>query len=103
MKSLLLAMALAVGLAGCGPASDDGSTDPIATVQVLVEKTCSFVPTASSVAAMLAANNPAVQGTVAIATAICAAVTRKSVTPGDGSDCYGTVNGVCVEGKFKRE
>ena len=105
MRSLLLAAALALplALAGCGQPESEGPADPVAAVQIAAERVCAFVPTASSVAAMLAANNPAVQGTVAIAEAICAAVTRKSVTPGEnvGGCERGEVNGVCIEGEFK--
>jgi hypothetical protein len=101
---VLIAAALSLALAGCG-GSNEGPADPVAQVQLLAEKACAFVPTASSVAAMLAAGNPAVQGTVAIAEAICAAVTRKgALKPGEnvGACSHGEVNGVCVEGEFKK-
>jgi putative component of membrane protein insertase Oxa1/YidC/SpoIIIJ protein YidD len=104
MRALLIAVALALALAGCGKPESGEPADPVALVQMYAEQTCKFVPTASSVAAMLAANNPAVQGAVAIAQAICAAVTRKGVTPGGnvGACSHGEVNGVCVEGEFKK-
>lgn len=100
LLTLFLAVALPFALAGCGGGTSEEPADPVAQVQLMAEKVCAFVPTASSVAAMLAANNPAVQGTVAIANAICAAVTRKAATP--GLESCPTVNGVCVEGEFKK-
>lgn len=96
---MMLALALAVAaLSGCSK-PEEGEGDAVAKVRALTEKICAFLPTASSVAAMLAANNPAVSGVTAIANAICEAVSRKSMAPDAACPM---VNGVCVEGDFKK-
>jgi hypothetical protein len=74
----------------------------VAAVQVLTQQACQFLPTASSVAAILTAQVPAgqplVTGVQAVATAICNAV--NSTTKSAPQDCpFGKVNGVCVDGK----
>jgi hypothetical protein len=93
----LIIMLLPLLLLGCGTGSLDSQ---VKDVQAAAVKACGFLPTASSVAAILSAGNPAVTGVTAVATAICAAVTK--VAPqarGLEQECP-RVNGVCVEGEF---
>lgn len=76
------------------------SDDPrIKQIQDKVIASCGFLPTAASVAAMLAATNPTVTGVVAIAQAICQVATA-SRYPKLASVNSGTVNGVPVEGDW---
>lgn len=79
----------------------------VAKVQALTTKACSFVPTASSVAAMLTAGNPTVVGVAAIATTICQVLARLPQATLQASlwgDSIGietpSVNGITVEGTF---
>ena len=100
----LIIMLLPLLLLGCGTGSLDSQ---VKDVQAAAVKACGFLPTASSVAAILSAGNPAVTGVTAVATAICAAVTKvcaavTKVAPqarGLEQECP-RVNGVCVEGEF---
>lgn len=77
-----------------------GQRDDVKAVQDKVVAMCGYLPTAQSVAAMLAATNPVVTGVVGIATAICEVVS----VPLSGmqliSAKVGTVNGVPVEGDW---
>lgn len=82
----------------------------VAAVIRAVEMMCGFVPTVTSVTAMLGAPNPAVVGVGAVALAICRVMTaRKSGTmamaraAGSPSKSLPPpyVNGVPVEGKWK--
>lgn len=97
MKKLLLIAALALPLAAC--ASGGGTT--ISDVQARTAKVCSFVPTATTVANILAARNSLVQSASSIANAICNAVTTRPLADGPG-DRKPRVNGVVVRGKFIR-
>jgi hypothetical protein len=76
--------------------------DPrVKKVQELVVASCNFLPTAASVAAMLSASNPIVTGVVAIATAICQAVTAGRAQALVGTvPTWGSVNGIAIEGDF---
>lgn len=79
-----------------------GHRDDVKAVQDKAVALCGFLPTAASVAAMLAASNPIVTGVIGIATAICQAVSA-SQAPGlslTSMRGLGTVNGVPIEGSF---
>lgn len=70
-------------------------------VQLLVVRSCRFLPTVASVAALLA--NPALLGVTAVAGAICAAVSNtKSLNTlmSGGEQLQPEVDGVIVEGEF---
>lgn len=90
------AAALLLTLVGCG--GDSASlADQVAAVQDATKKACSYLPTATSVAAILTADNPTVTGVSAVADAICVAMMSKTeslvgVCP--------QVNKVCIEGEF---
>lgn len=80
-----------------------GEDERVKKVRDLVEVGCGFVPTAASVAAMFGAANPAVTGVVGIAVAICEAVqASKNVQTLVGTAPLGTVNGVPIEGEWKK-
>ena len=88
---------LAVG--GCGIVKNPLTGAPItaADVQAAAVAACGFLPTASTVANIIAAGNPAVATVSTIAGAICAAVTSKGARLGGVSP---NVNGVTVHGRF---
>lgn len=75
-----------------------GEDPRVEEIRQRVVMMCGFLPTASSVAAMLSASNPMITGVIGIATAICQAVSRN--TQSLISSGYGTVNGVPIEGDF---
>lgn len=85
---------------GWGSTELDGQ---VSKVQVLTVKLCKFLPTASSVAAILTANNPAVVGVSAVATAICGAVTRRSHSLLGDAAPKPEVNGIVVEGEYVKD
>jgi len=86
IKKALAASTVAVGLVlgGCQSTSTGGGiSDPsgiIAQVQALARGACRFVPTAATVAEILAAGNPAVSTASAVAGAVCAAVQSSAPT-----------------------
>lgn len=104
MKSIRLialasTMLAAVSLGGC---DNQQTAETIAQIQKGTQVACSFVPTAASVANILAALYPAAQAPVGAATEvaqqICSAVTAKSARHGGSS--APTVAGVVVDGHF---
>lgn len=102
MRRLLMASAISGSLLFGGCATT-GGIDPnqIAQIQEYTRLACSFVPTASTVAQIIAAM---VGGQAAVATAaqaaeaICAAVTSKSARRGHPPMAYG----VRIRGEFVR-
>jgi PBP1b-binding outer membrane lipoprotein LpoB len=99
--SIIAALAVAVLSAGCS----ETQNDQVAKIREFTVRLCSFMPSVQSVTAILAAANPAVTGTLQIATAICDAVSDTPVPPpgvaslkSDG-ECP-KVNDVCVEGEW---
>ncbi len=80
MRRALLGAALALALPGCVTSS--GTTLNVQDVQAAAVAACAFLPTATTVASLIAANNPALTTASAIAAAICAAVTAKSAPLG---------------------
>lgn len=104
MKSIRLialasTMLAAVSLGGC---DSQQTAETIAQIQKGTQIACSFVPTAASVANILAALYPAAQAPVGAATEvaqqICSAVTAKSARR--GAPAVPTVAGVVVDGHF---
>lgn len=99
--TLLVGAALlaAVPLAGC---DDQQTAADIAQIQQATTLACSFVPTAASVASILAALYPAAVAPTAavtqVAQQICSTVTVKSARR--GASIPPTVAGVVVEGHF---
>ena len=63
---------------------------------------CGFLPTAATVANIIAAGNPSMMTATAIAGAICAAVTPKPPIMGL-MEAVPMVNGVPIEGHFVRK
>lgn len=103
MRKLLLASMLSLSLASCattgGTPTDTNAI--IAQIQQTTAQICAFVPTAETVAAIIAAASggaatPAVIGVASIANAICAAVTK----PAAKRRGVPTVNGVPINGSF---
>jgi len=90
-----IAAAFALTLVACTPTQ---VTSKIAAVQEKVGAVCNFIPTVGTVAAILAGAPGATA--VAVATAICAAVSNKSVSR--DAQCKGVVKGVCVQGRWVR-
>jgi hypothetical protein len=89
-----------------GPSFDDD----VEKIRLATERLCGFVPTVGTVASILTAANPTVVGASAIAMAICQAVTRRQrMLAAWASDpnitdfpSHGMVNGVLIEGEWKR-
>lgn len=77
-----------------------GGDPRVQAVRERVAEMCGFLPTVTSVSAMLAAANPTVTGVIGIATAICQAVTTSSAMNFALSSTLGTVNGVPIEGDW---
>lgn len=93
MRKLLLAAILVVGLSGCQYLQ--GGKFSIADAQAAAVKVCSFLPTANTVANIIATGSPALNTASAIGDAICAAIAPKAGTDAGKP----TVAGVPVEGQ----
>ena len=98
---------LAASVTGC--ATTPGSTtSPAATlqtfitdVQAIAQTACSFVPTADTVANIVAANDSQLGTAEAVATAICTAVANSPpATTTTASAAQPMVDGVVVRGTF---
>lgn len=110
LKQSVVAIGLCVGLAGCQTAGSTtpGAVDPIAQVQAAAQTACRFLPTAATVASIIAAANPALSTAGAVAQAICSAVTavapssapRALAASATGDRTYGAVGSVLVQGRF---
>jgi hypothetical protein len=103
MRRLFLSSVFAVSLAGCatlGVTPVDISSF-VTQVQAITSTACSFLPTAETVASILATGNPIVATANAVANAICAAV-APAKTAGKLSTTVPTVAGVVIHGKFLR-
>ena len=102
MKSIMkfgVSCVMLLALTGC--VWDQAVVDSrVAEVQKITQAVCKFVPTASSVASMLAADPATVVGVTAIAAAICNAVDKLAAPFGPTEECgFGKVNDVCIEGE----
>ena len=111
LRKLAIAGSLALGVSAC--ATTGTGIDPafIAQVQQLTQQVCSFVPTVSTVASIVAAlfgAGPAVGAVTEVAQSICSAVTTKSgrygLSHGSHKAVFHAPNGtlVPVEGYFVR-
>jgi hypothetical protein len=102
----------AFALTGCGlvpPTSNSNVAADIATIQADAEKVCAYLPTASTIAAIINKNDPSLATDTSIASAICQAVTA---APSAVSMSHKTlkvirrntipvyVDGILVNGKF---
>jgi hypothetical protein len=100
MKSFLTALVLAAALvvSSCASLREPGGLDAlIKQVQSITQQACAFIPTAQTVANILAAGQ--LNGAFVIANAICAAV----VAPPDATRRRAPmVSGVPVNGSFVR-
>lgn len=96
MKWLVLVLALLV--AGCTTLTLE---EQIAQIQSYTRTVCQFVPTASTVAQILAAGSPELATGIAIANAICASVTSETMAEGPTKK-RPTVAGVAIRGTFVR-
>ena len=94
---LAVPVAAALSLSGCAGITAATTATIISQVQQATVLACGFLPTASTIANILAAGNPAVQAVSAVATAICTAVTAKVARRGGAIP---NVNGVAVHGRF---
>lgn len=100
MKKLPFVALIVAGLALSGCVTDGVSssvTDTVGKVQDVAVKVCGFLPTVGTVTALLTAS-PEIGGAVAIANAICKAVTAKSVTVKGVK--VPVVNGVEIHGRW---
>lgn len=93
MRALFVVPVLVVGLSGCQALQ--GGKFSIADAQAAAVKVCSFLPTANTVANIVAAGSPTLNTASAIGDAICAAIAPKAGA-GAGKP---TVAGVAVEGQ----
>jgi hypothetical protein len=77
--------------------------DPVEIARVTTVQLCGFLPTVDTVTKILAVNNPSLKTGVAVAYAICAAVSRVKAAQkfvGTAPDAAPTVDGVMVEGEW---
>lgn len=93
LRKTLIACIATIGLAGCDLTS---STPTAAQVQAAAVAACNFLPTASTVANLIASNNASLSSAEAIAKAICAAVTASSGKLRGAPN----VNGIDIHGRF---
>lgn len=99
-KIALAALIAASTLAGCATTGGVPNIN-VQDVQNAALAACSFLPTASTVANIIAAGNPALQTAEAVAQAICAAVAVASPSGKlGGSIALPTVNGVVIHGTW---
>lgn len=89
---------LTVAVSGCG--SNSKFDEQVANIQSITVKTCKYLPTAATVAAILTSGNAVVTGATTIATAICSAVSAKQQALIDSCPM---VNGICIQGEYVRE
>lgn len=103
MRKFLLGIMLVGGLALGGCSTTGGLAGlSAASVQQLAVSICGYLPTAATVAAILAAGNPAINTIEAAASAICAAVAPVATASGKLRATTPTVAGVVVHGRFVR-
>jgi hypothetical protein len=102
MHKLLFTIPLIAGLSlgGCATTSTPFDLNSfIAQVQTDTNAVCAFIPTAETVANIVATGNPIVATAGAVANAICAAVAPPK-TAGRLGATVPTVAGVVVHGRF---
>ena len=100
-KHKLFALGLIAILGGC--TAEMTLAEKVKAVQDKAVQLCSYLPTATSVGAIISAGNPAVVGVSAVANAICTAVINwKSTQATQNSFATGCpkVENICVEGEF---
>ena len=98
-RKSLIAGALAMSLAGCGATNPlTGAPITAADVQSAAVAACGFLPTAATVANIIAANNSTLTTATSVASAICAAVV--GAKGGRLGGATPNVNGVQVHGRF---
>ena len=85
MRKVLLACTAALALSGCaqlqtifGGITSATPTQLVVDVEQAAVAACNFLPTAETVAGIIAVGNPALATATAIANAICAAVSPKT-------------------------
>ena len=94
--AMLLLTASSITLGSCA-----GTLPPsVSSVQQLAVAVCGFLPTASTVANIIAAGNPLVATGEAIANAICAAVTPAKLSGRKLGAIQPMVGGVVIHGRF---
>ncbi len=99
-KIFMLIPAAALSLSACVTTSGGGLIDQVRSIALTV---CSFVPTAETIAAILAKNSPGLTTASQVANAICAAVTMPAPSPGlSARPAAATVTGVKIDGEFVR-
>ena len=79
MKKIAIASALAISLAACSPAAQQSLVNIVNDVQIATQTACKFVPTATTIADIIAAGSATVPSQ--IANVICAAVNGATPTP----------------------
>jgi nitrous oxide reductase accessory protein NosL len=101
MRKLLFAAAASIALAGCTTTADpvSGAPTQIEIIQTAATTACRFLPTAETVANIIAAGDPRLASASAIARAICDAV-APSTGVGTLFRAVPTVGGVVVRGEF---
>ena len=101
---MFLPLLFAIPLAGCaGTTSVSGVSVPsIGQVQTFVTRLCGYLPTASTVANIIASGAPGLSTAETIAAAICVAVSTPTAQMGPMSRAQRvpTVAGVPIYGKF---
>ena len=102
MRKLFMSGVFALSLAGCSTLGSGGAPVDlagfIAQVQATTSAVCAFLPTAETVAGIIATGNPIVTTAGAVANAICAAVAPAKA--GKLRAAQPTVAGVAIHGRF---
>lgn len=99
MRMLLIAAASLCALAGCTTTTSTGD-DTVAKAQAAAKAACSFLPTAETIADIIAVNDPRLATGTAIANAICNALNPE--TPAGVMTLFKaspTVDGVVIRGE----
>jgi len=104
MKRTLLALATCIPLMGCLSSSETGPkpidiTAVINGAQAQAQAFCRFVPDAATILDLMASGNVALQTPLAIAQAICNAISKPTLKSKAGVVLTPTVNGVAIRGR----
>ena len=100
IRAAILSTTLAMGGCATMGGTPVDLTSFVAQVQATTSAVCSFLPTAETVASIIATGNPIVTTAGAVASAICAAVAPAKVAGKLKRATAPTVAGVAIHGKF---
>src|SRR5215207_6626735 len=105
MKRTVLAVVACLPLSGCLTASSDTGPQPVDITAVIngaqaqASAFCRFVPDAATILDLMASGNAALQTPLAIAQAICNAISKPMLKSKAGVPLTPTVHGVAIRGR----